>query len=183
MRAALSVQFLKKLLKDFVNFKNTIFNSVVISKVVFSKVVFSKVVFSKMSLAFALPIAMSTPILAQTSEPHGGPVEVSGQPIQYDSSSIVEDTGDSVETMSADEPTRFSIFKPNFVMWSVPRNRKDEQGLQIRLSAKYSFLTCSNTSKRSNFMSQNTCAIFNIEPLRNTLGTFNIFFSYTTDFI
>jgi len=80
------------------------------------------------------------------------------------------------------EPPRFSIFKPSFVMWSVPASRKDEQGLQIRLSAKYDFLTCSNTTEQGNLMSKGTCAIFNFESLQNALGTLSVFFSYTTDF-
>ncbi len=93
------------------------------------------------------------------------------------------DTTDSTNNNEdAEEPARFAIYKPSFVMWSVPENRKDEQGLQIRLSAKYDFLTCSNSVKQENFVSESTCSIFNVESLKNTIGTFNVFFSYTTDF-
>lgn len=86
---------------------------------------------------------------------------------------------ETTSTLNSERP-RFSIYKRNFVIWSVPEDRIDEQGLQIRFSAQYRFLECIN--KPGNGVSQATCAIFNNKLFSRYAGQLSISFSYTTDF-
>jgi len=127
----------------------------------------------KIGLALVLFIIIVDTLSAQTTEQQGIEDADLKQPSSYDATTTNE---------RAKELKRFSIFKPSFVMWSIPDKRRDEQGLQIRLSAKYDFLTCSNTRDQGNVVSQGTCALLNYKALQNTIGTFSVFFSYTTDF-
>jgi len=89
-------------------------------------------------------------------------------------------SGNNVSLNQINDTPRFSMYKRNFLLWSIPADRKDERGLQLRFSAQYRFLECTN--ELNNGISQGTCAIFDWKPLTDFVGRLNLSLSYTTDF-
>ncbi|MFK7995220.1 MAG: hypothetical protein AB8B87_13840, partial [Granulosicoccus sp.] len=96
---------------------------------------------------------------------------INGQPSEAASNSSEEQASTSTSTTGEPE-SRFAAFKSNFAM--VANSENDEPGLQVRLSAKYTFLDCSKGS--NNGASAFICSPLGLADLDNL----NVFFSYTT---
>jgi len=88
------------------------------------------------------------------------------------------DTNTTNNAKASAEP-KFSLHKRSFVLWSVPFEDRDEEGLQVRLSAKYLLLDCALGG--GNGLSQKLCLVQSSSK-ENLFHRFTIAFSYTTDF-
>lgn len=78
----------------------------------------------------------------------------------------------------AAEP-KFTAYKPNLVAFTY--NSDDETPLQVRFSAKYTFLDCGQ-GEQGNGLSILTCGPFSDDGPLKGFGDLRVFFSYTTDF-